>query len=413
MATLHLLGLLCAALWAGEVSPVSGRLPAVPPLFVAPAVEWNAGPLSATLTRLNVLGVQIPSLSPELADAARLQTLAPVVAQLGHLGMDPATFAAHTAQEQDAAVEMAVAAAKEDLHLKAYDLIGRAKTLVWSEESYDKAKRDELYAVAAQLGELKEHYLGLIPAGERDFVLQSELQARARFHDVQKALIDGKAGTTADALIGKDSPKDGPAPVAASGAKKGSAGTGTAVALLERMKATKSGWGQKDMDALYRGFGFVMEEGGSHRKYYHPKYPQLWTMVARHNDLAPGYAQTAIKLIAQLERLQGPALPASAVEGEAVVPPLPKSSPESKPQPPTLLAETAAPLETAQAPPPKARKKSPPKAEPKAAPAPAALSPATPRVEEPKAETPAPAPSGIPEEESGLLARIKKLFRHK
>jgi len=35
--------------------------------------------------------------------------------------------------------------------------------------------------------------------------------------------------------------------------------------LFERMQRTKLGWGEDDFDSLYRGFGFEMRQGGSHR----------------------------------------------------------------------------------------------------------------------------------------------------
>jgi hypothetical protein len=75
--------------------------------------------------------------------------------------------------------------------------------------------------------------------------------------------------------------------------------------LLTRMRATKAGWGQRDFEELYTSFGFVYEEGGLHRLYYHPRHPHLRTTVGRHNDLAKGYAAKAVRLIDELNRLEG------------------------------------------------------------------------------------------------------------
>lgn len=70
------------------------------------------------------------------------------------------------------------------------------------------------------------------------------------------------------------------------------------------MRATKSGWGERDLESLYLGFGFQFNEGSKHRLYFHPKYPELYTTVARHNSLAKGYAEKAVKLIDRLKKME-------------------------------------------------------------------------------------------------------------
>ena len=74
--------------------------------------------------------------------------------------------------------------------------------------------------------------------------------------------------------------------------------------LLLRMRRSKSGWGQDDLQALYLGFGFIEFEGGKHRRYTHPKYPFLQATVGRHNSLAKGYIETALELIDRLQMLE-------------------------------------------------------------------------------------------------------------
>lgn len=69
------------------------------------------------------------------------------------------------------------------------------------------------------------------------------------------------------------------------------------------MRQTKDGWKPKDFDQLYLGFGFTKKEGANHTLYVYKKY-NLVATVARHNDLATGYAATAVKLIDQLLSLQ-------------------------------------------------------------------------------------------------------------
>lgn len=46
--------------------------------------------------------------------------------------------------------------------------------------------------------------------------------------------------------------------------------------LLERMRRTCSGWGEDDMDRLYRSFGFreITRSRAPHRVYVHPDYPE-------------------------------------------------------------------------------------------------------------------------------------------
>ena len=72
--------------------------------------------------------------------------------------------------------------------------------------------------------------------------------------------------------------------------------------LLERMRRTRSGWGEDDMDRLYRSFGFreITRSRAPHRVYVHPNYPDLRATVARKSSLPKGYATTAVRLIDKL-----------------------------------------------------------------------------------------------------------------
>lgn len=70
------------------------------------------------------------------------------------------------------------------------------------------------------------------------------------------------------------------------------------------MERTKSGWGWSHLDTLYRGFGFEREEGGNHTLYIHPQHPELRATVARHSELAPGYAQHAVKTVRRLQEIE-------------------------------------------------------------------------------------------------------------
>jgi hypothetical protein len=71
------------------------------------------------------------------------------------------------------------------------------------------------------------------------------------------------------------------------------------VHLLEQMRRRRGGWGEDDLDRLYRSFGFreITRPRAPHRVYVHPDYPDLHATVGRHRSLAKGYATTAVRLI--------------------------------------------------------------------------------------------------------------------
>jgi len=74
--------------------------------------------------------------------------------------------------------------------------------------------------------------------------------------------------------------------------------------LLERMRNSKTGWKSHDLIRLYTGFGFSITHGSNHDIIKHPDYPHLRTTVPRHNYLATGYVEYAVKLIDLLLDLQ-------------------------------------------------------------------------------------------------------------
>ena len=80
--------------------------------------------------------------------------------------------------------------------------------------------------------------------------------------------------------------------------------------ILQRMRATKSGWRPRDFDAVYSAYGFDREEATNHTKYWHPRYKELWMTVTRHVPMSKGYADDAVALIdellAQLEKEERP-----------------------------------------------------------------------------------------------------------
>jgi len=74
--------------------------------------------------------------------------------------------------------------------------------------------------------------------------------------------------------------------------------------LLEKMRASKFGWTRRDLDRLYLGFGFTLTHGARHDIVKHPDYPRLRTTLPRHNTLATGYVEFAVKLIDELIALR-------------------------------------------------------------------------------------------------------------
>ncbi len=81
-------------------------------------------------------------------------------------------------------------------------------------------------------------------------------------------------------------------------------GRAEAEKLLERMRASKAGWGVADLEALYLGFGFHFREGARHRLYFHPQHPELFAPVGRHRSLAKGYISAAVRLIDRLKEIE-------------------------------------------------------------------------------------------------------------
>ena len=75
--------------------------------------------------------------------------------------------------------------------------------------------------------------------------------------------------------------------------------------LLARIRRTPFGWGQDDLRRLYLAYGFELREGARHLVVRHPDHCDLVTTVARHSELPPAYARTAIRLIEELIRRRG------------------------------------------------------------------------------------------------------------
>jgi len=73
---------------------------------------------------------------------------------------------------------------------------------------------------------------------------------------------------------------------------------------LESMRRSKGGWSADDLEKLYVGLGFEFREGGKHRVYIHPKFPELRATVTRSRSLANGYIEHALHLARRLEEME-------------------------------------------------------------------------------------------------------------
>ena len=74
--------------------------------------------------------------------------------------------------------------------------------------------------------------------------------------------------------------------------------------LLERMRRSKANWKRRDLERLYRGYGFVIEHGAKHDIVVHPDFPQLMQTLPRHREAKKGYVKDAIALIEMYLKLQ-------------------------------------------------------------------------------------------------------------
>ena len=70
------------------------------------------------------------------------------------------------------------------------------------------------------------------------------------------------------------------------------------------MRRSKSGWKRQNLVDLYEGFGFQIRHGLKHDIVKHPKFLNLRTTLPRHNYLAKGYVEYAVKLVDELIKLE-------------------------------------------------------------------------------------------------------------
>jgi hypothetical protein len=70
------------------------------------------------------------------------------------------------------------------------------------------------------------------------------------------------------------------------------------------MRNSRYGWKEQDLERLYGSFGFRIKEGSRHRKYWHPRHPELYAFVPRHRSAKAVYVAYAIRLISRLKEME-------------------------------------------------------------------------------------------------------------
>lgn len=75
--------------------------------------------------------------------------------------------------------------------------------------------------------------------------------------------------------------------------------------LLERMRRSKFGWTPEDVERVYAAHGFECRHGAKHDLFQHRQHRRLIATVKRTNPLKPAYIDDLLKLIDELERLEG------------------------------------------------------------------------------------------------------------
>lgn len=71
--------------------------------------------------------------------------------------------------------------------------------------------------------------------------------------------------------------------------------------IYAKMHRTKNGYGYRDFETLYLGYGFRKKEGGDHTLYFHELLRRPMS-VPRHNELPIGYVRAAVKAIDDILR---------------------------------------------------------------------------------------------------------------
>jgi len=245
---------LAATARAGVVVSPSGSV------FTPPGGAWS-GPLGIAFSDPALSSFLPPglSLTPSLTPGAptptlsaeALRTAAPLVQSLAKsLEITPAALTAMDPQTRKHAIEMAVEEAREHVRTKAYELQETARALSRPDRVMDKESRAELYAAVSSLMEMRDFYGPWLDKDGAAAVEDGYSLASARAWQVRTWLLAPEAEAVSRRTHGRAAASErAAAPVAPLYVLDPGA---TAMKLREDMKNNKSGWGQSDLDTLYR-----------------------------------------------------------------------------------------------------------------------------------------------------------------
>lgn len=74
--------------------------------------------------------------------------------------------------------------------------------------------------------------------------------------------------------------------------------------LLEKARRSRGDWKRNDLEALYKGYGFLIDHGAKHDIVYHEQYDDLVQTLPRHRKVQRAYVKKAVELIDRLLAMQ-------------------------------------------------------------------------------------------------------------
>lgn len=79
-----------------------------------------------------------------------------------------------------------------------------------------------------------------------------------------------------------------------------------ALRLLQRAKDSPAGWTRKELDSLYRSFGFIIINGRNHDIVKHPDLPNdiKGTLTRSSGEIHPDYVRHAVNMINMLLQIK-------------------------------------------------------------------------------------------------------------
>ncbi len=378
---------------AGVVAPVG-------PVFAPPAGAWS-GPLALAFSDPGASAFLPPAFaSLSLTSPEALRMTAPLVQSLSVIVPSPLALTDMPAAKRTEDLAIAVEDAKDAVRKKVYELADKARELSRPGRMMDKESRAELYATVSNLMEMRDYYGPWLDEHATAALEEGYKTSTLRAWEVRTALLKEGEEPAPAAAVKPEAKTEALPPYVFTPSSN-------AWKRLEDIENNPTDRSQHDLDALYRGFDFVLRQG-SHRIYTHTRFHQLHDTVPRQNSLPKVYAERASAFIRQIEGLKaaqyqqveapketGPPANLALADLSILLSPPKDKTPKPKP-----VVETVPVVE-----------RIPVRATPAAVPARVAektapvLAPSKPVVAEPKTEPPPVKTS--PQKPGGLVERIK------